>query len=77
MDYRFVNPCGLLYHERNSFVNNQKYLIILKEGSQINIPDSIETLNLLNTQIRIISDLNIINKFEDKMLLKDINKSNK
>ena len=45
--------------ERDSFVYNQKDLIILKKGSKIFIPDSLETQNLLNLFNNTWIDVNI------------------
>lgn len=45
--------------EKDSFVYNQKDLTIFNKGSQINIPDSIETIKLLNTFKNTWIDVNI------------------
>lgn len=45
--------------EKDSFVYNQKDLIIINKGSQINIPDSLETIKLLNTYKNTWIDVNI------------------
>ena len=44
---------------KDSFVYNQKELIILKKGSRINIPDSLETKQLLDTFKNTWLDVNI------------------
>jgi len=44
---------------RDSFVYNQKDLIILSKGDQINIPDSLETIQLLDTFKNTWLDVNI------------------
>jgi L,D-transpeptidase ErfK/SrfK len=45
--------------EKDSFVYNQKELIILKKGSVIHIPDSLEAQNLLNIFNNTWIDVNI------------------
>ena len=59
--------------KKDSFVYDQKEMIVLNKGSEIKIPDSLETINLLNTFNTTVVDVNIpefkLRIYEDSILL--------